>query len=329
MISNVNVNELLFSDLMIKEPVDGINSSIGKKISRRKIILTGGRGSGKSVILGSRENKSLKSEHPSILTSFDDSQIITKDKMYFDKEFIEHYYEVIMSKKLLDYVKKYYPELFASKFTNLDYLVSSRLAEVDYFINNVEYKNINIKNKLLSGQLVSSLLLLFKNETNVKDVTLMVDRFDWTHNSNPDVQNILSNYFDVFERVIITSDDEALMLEERISDLSSRGFEIIASNYSRDPEVVKQIIKRRFEFDNGGKNKFPIGKISNSDYERLIEISGGNINMIIASFMDTQIQYRCNGENDDFTKTLENACNQKLEGMQLLRKKTKVVQFHL
>lgn len=328
MISNVSVNELLFSDLMAKDPVNVVNRTIDQKISRRKIILTGGRGSGKSVILGSREQKSLMTAHPAILTSFD-SESFSSNEGYFNKEFMEHYYEVIMSKKLLDYVKEYYPGLFNTKFIDLNYLVTGRLMEVDNYIKNVKYKDIDIKNKLLSGQFVSSILLLFKCETNVRDVTLMLDRFDWTNGGDPEMQSILSNYFDIFERVIITSDDESLISEERTSELVSKGFQIITSTYSKDPNIVKQIIKNRFMFGNSGSNKLPISIINNSDYERLIEISGGNLDMIMASFIDAQIQYRSNYRDDEVTKSVEDACNKRMESMQLLKKRTSDIRLHL
>ena len=104
MIKKINVNELLFSDLLVKKPVDDVNEDLSSDV-RGKIILTGSRGCGKSVVLGSREVNSVKTEHPAILTRFDGAGMFgTKDNKYFNRSIIEHYYEVIMCKKFLNYV---------------------------------------------------------------------------------------------------------------------------------------------------------------------------------------------------------------------------------
>ena len=65
MIKNVRVNELIFSDLFVKAPVDEINDRI-TDCKKKKIILVGSRGCGKSVVLNNREIKSVNTEHPKI-----------------------------------------------------------------------------------------------------------------------------------------------------------------------------------------------------------------------------------------------------------------------
>ena len=66
MIKNVNVNELLFSDLLVKDAVNDVNSRLTGDDKRGKFILTGGRGSGKSTVLVNRENDGLKTKHPAV-----------------------------------------------------------------------------------------------------------------------------------------------------------------------------------------------------------------------------------------------------------------------
>ena len=110
MIKNVNVNELVCSDLLRSDVVDAVNNEMNG--FRGKFILTGSRGCGKSTVLVDREAKSIGTANPAFLTRFDGAGLFgTKDNDYYNKKVIEHYYEIVMTRKFLGYVKKYYPEV--------------------------------------------------------------------------------------------------------------------------------------------------------------------------------------------------------------------------
>ena len=326
MIKKINVNELLFSDLLVKKPVEEVNEDLSSEV-RGKIILTGSRGCGKSVVLGSREIESVKTEHPAILTRFDGAGMFgTKDNKYFNRSFIEHYYEVIMCKKFLNYVKEYYPELFSSKFDKLDAVTTSRLMEVDNYINNAIYKDCGLRQKLFTGEALSEMLSIFRGGTGCKSLTLMVDRFDWTHNSDPRMQDILKNYFSMFEKVIVTSDDSTIISDKRKKDLADKGFQIYGMDYSRQLDPVREIVEKRFELD--GESKFPIDRVFNEDYLIMIEKSGGNLDTVLDSFLYAETLHNWDTSKDIHT-ILSQSCDEKVKALKQYRKMIKGPKLHL
>lgn len=327
MIKNVNVNQLLFSDLLVKEPVDEVNDKLADK--RGKFILTGSRGCGKSTILGKREIDSLKTEHPAILTRFDGAGLFgTKDNKYFNKPIMQHYYEVIMCRKFLDYIREYYPELYHTKFGSLDSVTNSRLAEIDRYINTAMYTGGQIDHKLFSGELLCEIVSMFRSGTGAKSLTLMIDRFDWTHNSDPRVQDILKNYFSMFEKVIVTSDDPTINDKKRKIDLNDKGYEVVNSSYSSDLDTVTDIVERRFELDEDTRPKFPIGEVSVEDYASLIERCGGNLDTILDSFMYAETLHKWD-ERKAVSTILDEACSEKVKGVKQFRKMSKPPKLYL
>lgn len=283
MIKNVNVNELVFSDLLRKDVVDAVNGEMSD--FRGKFILTGSRGCGKSTVLTDREVRSIGTEHPAFLTRFDGAGLFgTKDNDYFNKKVIEHYYEIVMTRRFLGYVKKYYPEVYASKLGDIAERMDRKTNELDNYINNAIYKDCSIDHKFFSGEALSEAVNLFRHSIGAKSFTLMVDRFDWTHNSDPRVQEILKHYFTMFEKVIITSDDPSLTCSKRRRNFIDRGYSFIDMDYSSDLGVVKDIVQRRFELDDITSPEFPIEEVSDEDYLRVMERANGNLDTILESF---------------------------------------------
>ena len=327
MIKNVNVNQLLFSDLLVKEPVDEVNGRLSAK--RGKFILTGSRGSGKTTVLGKREIDSLKTEHPAILTRFDGAGLFgTKDNKYFNKPIMQHYYEVVMCRKFLDYIKKYYPELYLTKFSRLEAVTSNRMYEVDRYINNAMSTGGEIEHKLFSGELLSEIVSTFRSGTGAKSLTLMIDRFDWTHNSDPRVQDILKNYFSMFEKVIITSDDPTIGDKKRKADLASKGFEFVTVDYARDLETTTDIVGRRFALDEDARPKFPIEEVTSDDFARLIDRCEGNIDTLLETFMYAETLHKWD-ERKDISTVLDEACTDKVKSVKQYRKVSKPPKLHL
>ena len=328
MIKNVSVNQLLFSDLLVTEPVDKVNEQITGDSKRGKFILTGSRGCGKSTVLARREAQSIKTPHPAILTRFDGAGLFgTKDNKYYNKPIIEHYYEVIMCKKFLDYIKEYYPDLFVAKFGRLDSVTSNRLYGIDHYINNAMYKDCEIGHKLFSGEALSEIVSLFRQGVGAESLTLMIDRFDWTHNSDPRVQDILKNYFSMFEKVILTSDDPSISNDKkRKAALDDRGYQLVQMDYGTYLDPVREIVQRRFELDED--TTFPIGDVQDEDYLKLIDRCGGNIDMILDTFQYAEA-LRNWDSSKDLSKVIEDAGTDKLNGVKQYRKMVKPPKLHL
>lgn len=286
MVKNINVNELIFSYYFVDCPVDKVNEKISNETTKNKIILSSGRGTGKSVVLKSREKSSIKTESPAFLAKFAGEGIFgSKDNEYFNSEIMEHYYEIVMADKFINYVKLNYPAIFYSRFKRLATLSENKIKEIDKYINNVIYDGRTLDNKLVSGELVEEAVKLFKKEAEVKDITLMIDRFDWTHNSDPRVQSILQNYFSLFDKTIITADDPAVVMGNRTKELEKKGYEIANFSYSNDPDFVREIVQRRILFDDEQKIKFPVEDLSDADFENIVKKCNGNISNVLEVFM--------------------------------------------
>ena len=91
----------------------------------------------------------------------------------------------------------------------------SRLADLTN-----KYSKINedyfeeLEEILIMADIGVNTVLLFierlKKHLDISSLILAIDRFDWTNNGDPLTQNILSRYFDMFDKIIITTDDESL-----------------------------------------------------------------------------------------------------------------------
>ena len=328
MIKNVNVNQLLFSDLLVKEPVDEVNGRLADK--RGKFILTGSRGCGKSIVLASRENDSIKTSNPAVLTRFDGAGLFgTKEGKYFNKGVMEHYYEVIMCKKFLSHIKEFYPQLFYSKFGDLSHILDNKLYELDNYINNAVYKDLSIQHQLFSGEILCEIVSLFRQGVGAESLTLMIDRFDWTHNSDQRVQEIFKKYFSMFEKVIVTSDDPTLSTDKKkVSSLKDRGFDIVTVDYAKDIDVVRQIAERRFGLDEETQPRFLVEQLSDGDYRNLVERCEGNLDTMLESFMYAETLHKWDSGKDIHT-VLEEASRQKVKDLRQYRKMVKPPKFHV
>lgn len=323
MIKNLNTKELYHSDLFVSEVVDEANAAITAKPSK-KIILAGSRGSGRSIVLHTREKESAWTGDPAILTRFDAVGMFgTKDDDVFNREVMAHYYEILMSKKILNYIRQYYPQVFEKEFRKVDIKVREKLLDIDHYINDAYYKPMKIQHKLISGEISSEIMSKFRKATGAESVTLMIDRFDWTHNSDPRVQAILKRYFDMFEKVIITTDDKKANSLKGVASLIDKGFEVAAIGYGQSAETVEEIVRRRFalsdEYEEGRK-VFPISDVSGEVFESLVEKSNGNIDVILNTFREADTLYQWDGKDFDPNNQLEKICGRELNKVKQLRK---------
>ena len=108
--------EIVVSDSFVREPVDKICDKINNSPSK-KIILTGGRGIGKSIILKNSERRGLSSENQHMAIRFDPAGIGTN----FGEDFYEHYYELLFADALLSYIKTYCGIIYNTKIYKMSY----------------------------------------------------------------------------------------------------------------------------------------------------------------------------------------------------------------
>ncbi|MBQ9072012.1 MAG: hypothetical protein IJY25_02520 [Bacilli bacterium] len=314
MIKYQDVKQVIMSDDFVREPVDSICKNINNT-SSKKIILSGERGSGKSMVLCNNEILGLGTNNQCISISFDavGMNVLTPNK-YFNEKFMIHYYEVIMCYKILDYIKKYYGLTYERYFKDYEILLNKYLTSIDNYIEKSVYEKIFLRKYLTTGELSAEIMGKFKSCLGLNTVTLAIDRFDWTNSKISKSQETLSKYFNIFDKVVITTDDERMLDESNRTLLKEKGYSFIDVNYGKDLEVVKEIIKRRIEKHNNNSHiAFPIENMTNQIYQSLIDKTTGNITLMFRILDETNSLLRWNKYDFDISRDINMACDEKVK----------------
>lgn len=330
-------NEFLKSNYCVIKPIDNIVNEIKNNDSRR-IIVKGGRGVGKTLTLSNCSLKTKDTSNPIIFTKFDSIGFCSKELEHiFDTDFFAHYYEVIMSYKLLNYIKEQH-NLSNIKDVEYDKLIlfEDKLNNYDNklvnYINNVCYDEAVCLHELLStGELTEELLKNIKNIFRVDTISLAIDRFDWTNGNNIISQEVLSKYFDMFDKVIITSDDISLQEEKNKERLLKKGYSFINIKYGNDIEFVKEIINKKIDQCNQNIRNlgFNSSNISNDTYQNIVNKANGNISLIMRTTNYAYDTYQWECGEWDVNKCFEFAIDEKLEENKKLCKIMKPPKLYL
>jgi len=279
----LDARETILSANFFEDPVEKINGVIDSSGSKRT-ILYGPKGGGKSIVLSYREYKAISTPSPAIYTHFD---ACGKFRGY-DDWFVSHYYELEMARNIILYIKKYYRVLYESRFLELHKKINSLTEEIDNYFRNHSYKRIELSQKLTTGVICTQLLDEFKTALSLESTSLLINRFDSTECSSAAVQNILGSYFDLFDQVVISVDDESISENpERRIELVEKGYSLIPVDYGKDLSTVKKIVELYVANYNAKKlfneKRFPIELLTDEMYELLIARSGGNISNILVA----------------------------------------------
>jgi len=300
---NLRADEIINSDIFVREPVDEVRKKINIS-DKEKIILNGGRGTGKSVVLSEVQQKGLGTDNQTVLARFE--PVITFGKAptkYFSREFFVNYYELEIANLLLCYLKKYYGLYYEKYFIKTWYDVKKRLDNVIKYANNLAIGDITyIDNFLEPGEITSKLIKDMKDIIGIDSLNIAFDRFDWINGKSPFTQVLLKKYFNMFDKTIITTDDDNL----NINKCTNSGFDIITLDYGKDIDVIKEIIKHRIDaFCKKHPNtNIDHNKLNNDVYNYIIKNTNGNISSmitIINNFLSTD-EWR--GGLDDYWDTI-------------------------
>lgn len=325
----INKEKLLNTDMFIKNPVDKLKEQIIKNDFLR-IILTGGRGNGKSIVLYSNQLNSIESNNKFIYTRFDSVSMFSNEISII---FLNHYYEVIFSIKLLNYIKKYYGLIYETNFKDFELLLNSITKETDNYINNFYYSQVSLNRYLKPTELSSIILERFKKCLNIESITLEIDNFDWTHSSNPLMQNILSKFFCLFDKTIITTDDEELQDKNNRNNLINKGYTFIDIDYGKDIKILKEIISKRI--DNYNQNKKQENKYFNIDiipdefYQILIDKTNGNISLMLTIIYEIINLWNWQNGSLNLKKQFDIICEKQIETDKSLKKMIKPFKLYL
>lgn len=293
MIKSIHPKKIITNEQFVREPVDNLCKEINKNPSK-KIILCGGRGTGKSIVLHNMENKGLGTENQLIYTYFDPIDI--SSACLFDEEFFYHYYELKFCLKILNYIKRNYELTYENNFKNYETLLGDTTKKTTNYMNNALYATIfndkvSLDKYLVQAELASEILEKLKKSLNISSLSLAIDRFDWINKNNSLAQNILSTqntlskYFDMFDRIIITTDDPTLTDKNNRKKIIEKDYTFIDVNYGKEKDIVKEIIRKRIKEHNmtitSEKNPFPEDIITDNIYQSLVDKTQGNISLII------------------------------------------------
>ncbi len=248
-------------NVFIYEPVKQIIDKI-KSSKKNKIILTGVEDSGKKLT-----TLQYMSENEEIFVYLN---VISLQHYNIAKTNIkmEAYIESIVAGELLKVLS----------VLGLDSQMLLLNSNVPYLKENPEtLRNYKV------GDLISSLIYRIRKLTD-KNIVFVVDKMDL---SNNDIQEIISKYFDLFDKsIIISSDNMVYNNKERQLDLINKDFDIIKVDYAKNPDVLIKIIDSRIEYYNKKCN--PSNKLLTLnemlDYKtisKIANLSNGNIRKIL------------------------------------------------
>ena len=332
----LNTQELLRSCEFVKEPVDELCSKI-EESSSKKIVLCGGRGIGKSTVLCHDEAKKLRTPNKCIVTRFDSAGLYPNYPDIFNEKFYSHYYEIVFSYSLLNYIKR---NCNIAQLNDVDrvilnkyqYLLDQFAEEKRIYVNNVFYDDkVSLSKYLETGEIVGEILKPLKNIFKLDTFSVAIDRFDWTNNNQKISQDILSKYFDIFDKVIITTDDEDLKNESNRETLHKKGYTFIDINYGQNKEIVKNIAEKRIAKLNQNINNlaFNYSLIADMIDENLIAKTNGNIGMMMRIVDFTYDMFQWEDGDCNISEAFNVSIDKQLEENKQLRKVIKSPKLHL
>lgn len=329
--------EFLKTNYCVIEPIDKAFNEI-KTNDSKKIIVTGGRGVGKTLVLCNCNEKTKNTSSPIIFTRFDSIGLFSQGlENIIEPGFYEHYYEIIMSFKLLNYIKEQC-KLYDTESKEYKKLIvfEDKLKIYDQklvnYIKNVCYDDrVSLQELLGTGELTEELLNKAKEYFRLKKISLAIDRFDWTNSNNKLSQEALSKYFDMFDKVIITSDDNSILEQTNREQLTGKGYSFVDLKYGQELSIVQNIIKGKIEQCNQDfRNlEFNYNNISEETYKKMIDKSNGNISLMLYSTSYAYDTYQWEAGEWSPDKCLDFALEAKIEENKKLTKMMKTPKLYL
>ena len=300
----VRPSELIYDESFIREVVDDVCDEI-KRAPQDKIVLTGGRGIGKSTILYNLENREISHKNPFIYTHFDSVVSFSRvpDNVFSD-EFHRHYYEIIFSLKILNYLKRKYPFIYDTYFKGADSIVRTSYQELRSFGRRRHGRNLIYFN---TGILVKDILDKLREVLKLETVNLVIDRFDWTNGRSIYTEKLLSDYFPMFDKTVITSDDTTFF--EREEDIEAQGFKIIKPTYSQALDFMRFLINNNCDDD---VIKAILGTISDEDLKYLITSCNGNIDAMLTIINELESKWHFYNGSLEVSKELHGETEKEL-----------------
>ncbi len=257
-------------------------------VNSNKIIVASNNGTGKTTTLN--KINMFSKETNNYIFDFDANNITVRNQ----KQFYEHYYEVLMAYKIINAN----PLLFTNdeKLKIATYIMDNS-NYIDYCWYDSDIVTIESFKTFDLTESIASKVLDSSNNSNL----LLIKNFDQICASSEYVQAILERYFKLFDKVIIEADTNAnnLYEEDNKDDIINSGYTFVNINQVYTLEFYKNIIKDiiNIYYNNTNTNNkipFTFDMISDDIILKLIENYNYNINQfkdIIKNFITNYEMY--------------------------------------
>ena len=257
------------------EIIDKINNS-----TKNKIILTGVKKSGKTTTLKCLIDRS--SDSKDIIIYIDYSNLDYEASL--SKKEYEYYYELLLAKKIIEFIKINYSNYYKDLMFDDKYIQTEFNKFRDYlYLRVYASQDISYQKKMF----ISKINEILKQIVGINSITLLIDHFDFVGSSSKRFQMFMNEYFDMFDKVVITSNDEDVTHK----NLEEKGYEIIEVEYGKNIDNVKKILTSHFQYwfnqiNYNSSNPTILTRvnrlINNNEFcYLLIEKTNGNIDMMI------------------------------------------------
>ena len=268
----IRAKDLINSEEFVREPVDNEVNKILESNSKR-IIISGPKGTGKSTVLCSLEQRGLGSREQTINICPDAVVTLKKEPegRFSSKEF-ESFHELQFTNYILRYIKNNYPIMFNKCFYKEERQTNELTHSYFDKLNSCIFGDFKFDTELSSKELSYNILKDLRKLLKLEKLNLSIDRFDSINGSSKYSQEIYQRYFDMFDKTIIVADDHNIDKDR----LSKSEFEIKQISYGKDIEVLREIIRRRIREYNMENEKKMHEEFFTSDYfiERLVNEEG-------------------------------------------------------
>lgn len=311
---HIRPQEIIHSKEFLREPVQDTFKEL-ERLETSKIILRG-EGTGRSTLLNYMQEKKVNTEQPFMLLNFSGDNLPSDTKNCFSnevfKDFLEHYWEIHFTRKILWYIKKYHELTYHSEFSQYGDAIQNCCQEIVDLLNSLVFTDSYCLPKLYTSKEISGEVLdKFKKLMHIESIALGSNRFDSINNSDELTQKILYSYFDLFDKTIIEVDDESLpeywykTYFRENSELFT--FVPYTIEYSQYLEIIYNIIEKRINEYNSSlyeesKNNnhfykpFPLDWLDDDILKLLKNKTNGNIRIILDIVNELTLLHNLNGE---------------------------------
>ena len=260
----------------VQEAIDKIHSKINES-NEKVLVLKGVRGSGRTTVLLSKETKNQSGKEINIYNHFSHVGLGVRSQDV-GEDFIKHRFELEMTGVLLRYlisngISDRSVEIIAEEVNKLRRLfVYDTCAGI-----HKEFKSEIIE----PGHYTEYLAKIIRNIYHPEKFSFLVDRFDWMFNRSSEAQKCIQDYFPLFDQVVLTTDDNMYVSK----------YPTIEVNYGKNKEIIKEIIRKYVNVENGRKSieeQLDLANISEKTIDYTVEQANGDIEIILQSIAELQ-----------------------------------------